>query len=97
MEQVGELNARLTDRYATIAVTLDDLGLVGDESRRLGHDMSGRETVMKVAWFGSPSFPDIYVVLAVNPATQQLKLVLLQPDELRTLSRLVHCTHHWSH
>ncbi len=95
MEQIAELNAHLADENAP-TITSADLGMTGmamEGSR--GQALSGHEVVMKVTWRGLPDFPDIYAGFGARGTTEPATSALLHTGQLRELSRLLHCAHHW--
>jgi hypothetical protein len=95
MEQIDELNAKLADEHMP-AITTGELELTGSPLPGSGgQSLSGHEVVMKVSWRGTPDFPDIYGEFGAAGTTGPSTHVLLHTSQLRELSRLLHCTHHW--
>lgn len=95
MEQIDELNTKLADDHVP-AITTGELELTGSPLPGSGgQSLSGHEVVMKVSWRGTPDFPDIYGEFGAAGTTEPSTHVLLHTSQLRELSRLLHCTHHW--
>jgi hypothetical protein len=94
MEQIEELNARLVEKQ-TPTITSGDLGLTGAHIPGGGASLSGHEAVLHVSWRGTPDFPDIYAEFGAKGASAASSHLLLHTAQLRELSRLLHCSHHW--
>lgn len=61
MEQVADLNARLTDRQGSPPCTAATLGMVGAPLHPIGADgLADAAVLVRVSWQGSPEFPDVY-------------------------------------
>ena len=95
MAQIAELNAHLADRPASLAITAGAIGMSGApldpvEDGELAEDA----VLLRVAWQGSPEFPDIHAHFTTGRGGSPSR-ALLHTAALHELSQLLGLRQRW--
>jgi len=102
MDQIAELNKRLSVLPTGSQISASDLGLEGahltrsrNVTRSSHGTLAGSAVLVRLSWDGAPEFPYIHGHFSDSAATDGVLKVDLHTLALRNLSKRLHAQHTW--